>query len=121
MNEILKVKASGITYTEKLRTLVEKKIAQLSKLLPQSASDAMFEVELGKATKHHKSGKIHRAEINLSYGSTVFRAEETATTIEEAIEVAKDELKIELGKRRGKKKEAARKGGRELKRMVRGE
>ena len=121
MNETLKVKASGIIYTDTLRVLVEKKIAQLSKLLPKSASDAVFEVELGKATKHHKNGKIYRAEINLSYGSTVHRAEEIAETIESAIEATKDELKVELSKRRGKRKEAARTGGRTLKKMVRGE
>ncbi len=121
MNEILKVKASGITYTDALRELVEKKVAQLVKLLPRSASDAVFAVELGKATKHHKTGKIYSAEITLSYGSTVHRSEETSTTIEEALEITKDELKVELSKRRGKKKEAARKGGRTLKKMMRGQ
>lgn len=119
MNAKIKVKASGIEYTDKLRALVEKKIPQLEKLLPKNATDAVFDIELGKATKHHKSGKIYRAEINLSYGSVVHRAEETSVTIEEAFEVTKDELKGELTKQRGKRKAAVLKGGRILKKMVR--
>lgn len=119
MNAEIKVKASGIEYTDILRSLVEKKIPQLEKLLPKSATDPVFEIELGKATKHHKSGKIYRAEINVSYGSVVHRAEEIAVSIEEAFEVAKDELKGELTKQRGKSKVAIREGGRILKKMVR--
>lgn len=121
MNHEIKVKASGIKYTDELRDLVLKKIPQISKLLPKSASDAVFEIELGKATKHHKSGNIFRAEINVSYNSIVHRAEEAAPSIEEAFEIAKDELKSELRKGRTKKKDIARKGGRELKARIRKE
>ena len=119
MKPNIKVKASGVEYTDKLAVLVEKKIMQLVKLLPRSASDAVYEVELSKATKHHKSGKIYRAEINISYGSILHRAEDVAETLEIAIEIVKDELKTELSKTRGMKKEAARKGGRALKSMIR--
>jgi ribosome-associated translation inhibitor RaiA len=83
--------------------------------------DATFEVELGKATKHHKSGKIFRAETNISYKGTLHRAEGVAETIENAIDIMKNELKAELRKGRTKKKDVARAGSRTLKKMVRGE
>ena len=117
----IKVKASGIEYTDKLRTYIASKLQQLDRLIPKGASDAKYEVEIGKATKHHKTGLIYRAEINLSYGSTLNRAEATDTTIIRAIDAVKEEIKTELRKGRGKKKEEARKGARVMKKMVRGE
>lgn len=114
----IKVKASSVEYTPKLRAYLESKLLQLDKLIPKRASDAKYEIELGKATKHHKSGLIYRAEINLSYGSTMNRAVAVDTTIIRAIDAVKEEIKTELRKGRGKKKEEARKGARLLKKMV---
>jgi ribosomal subunit interface protein len=116
----IKVKSSGIEYTEKLATYVEKKIRQLDKLIPENAKDALYEIELGKATKHHKTGKIFRAEINLSYGSTLHRAVAEDTKIEYAVDAIKEELKAEITKSRTKKKEAARKCARGAKKIAQG-
>lgn len=116
-----KVKASGIEYTDTLRAYLEKKLKMLERLLPKTAPDIIFEVGLGKSTKHHKSGKIYRAEINLSYGAVMHRAEADAETIEIAIDEMKKELKAEISKRRGKREEKARNGGRILKKMIKGE
>jgi ribosomal subunit interface protein len=115
----IKVKASGIETTEKILDILEKKLAQVERLLPKGAN-AVFEIELGKATKHHKTGKIFRAEANLSHGPMLYRAVGTEETIEIAIDVMKNELKSELRKNKTKRKDVARKGGRELKRRVRG-
>ena len=117
---VIKVKSSSIEYTEKLQTYVEKKIRQLDKLVPENAKDALYEIELGKATKHHKTGKIYRAEVNLSYGSTLHRAEATDVKIEYAIDAIKDELKSEITKSRTKKKEVARKSARGAKKLAQG-
>ena len=116
----IKVKSSGIEYTDKLQAFVEKKIHQLDKLIPEHARDALYEIELGKATKHHKTGKIFRAEINLSYGSVLHRAEATGTKIEYAVDAIKEELKAEITKSRTKKKEIARKSARDVKKISRG-
>lgn len=116
----IKVKSSGIDYTEKLAAYVEKKIRQLDKLVPESAKDALYEIELGKATKHHKTGKIYRAAINLSYGSILHRAEATDVKIEYAVDAIKEELKTEITKSRTKKKEVARKSARGAKKLAQG-
>ncbi len=116
----IKVKASGVEYTDKLQVYLEAKLVQIDKLVPNGASEAIYEVELGKATNHHKSGLIYRAEINLSYGSVLHRAEATETTIIRAIDAVKEEIKTELRKGRSKKKEIARKGARVIKKIIRG-
>jgi ribosomal subunit interface protein len=116
----IKLKVSGMERTETLVKLIDTKLAQVERLLPKGVTDATFEVELGKATKHHKSGKIFRAETNISYKGTLHRAEGVAETIESAIDIMKNELKAELRKGRTKKKDAARAGSRTLKKMVRG-
>ena len=115
------VKGKEVERTKKLDALLEKKIPQLERLLPPAGKNAAIEIELGKATGHHKSGAIYRAEINLSYGKHLHRAEAAADSIENALDEATSELKAELRKARTKKKDVARKGSRTLKKMVRGE
>jgi ribosomal subunit interface protein len=116
-----KIKVSGIARTEALETFIEKKLAQIARLLPTRATDIALDIDLGKATKHHKTGNIFRAEINLSYASHMHRAVGVADTIERAFDVAKNELKAELRKSKTKPKALARKGGRVGKQALRGE
>jgi ribosomal subunit interface protein len=119
MSSRIKVTARGIEYTKKLEDTLEKKLLQVDRLLPRGVVNATYEVELGKASKHHKTGKIYRAEVNLSYNDVLHRAVGTEETIENAIDVMKNELKSELRKTRTKSKDIARDGGRELKRRIR--
>lgn len=115
----LKIKSTGLADDATAIKYLESKIPQLERVLPKGESAILCNVELEKTTKHHIAGKIYRAEFNIQIGKTLFRAEEMAESIEAAIDAAKDEVKSEISKAMTKKTTMARRGAREMKRMIR--
>ena len=110
-------KATNITITPQTQTLLEQKFAPLGKLLDERKK-VLCEVELEKITDH-QSGKIFRAEVNLTSGGKLFRAEATEEHIEHAIDIVRNELKHELQHAHGKRKSLLKRGHQVLKDMMR--
>lgn len=110
---------TGIESTPKLEKYVETKLNAVHRLIPKSAA-VVYDVELARATKHHKSGKIFKASVNIAYDGTMYRAAESSETIEGAIDMVKDELWSEISKKRGKELVKKRKGSRAIKEMAKG-
>jgi ribosomal subunit interface protein len=106
-----------MTITPNLTALLEQKFNPLGKLLDGKV-ELWCEIELERVTPHH-SGKIFRAEVNLSQGGTFFRAEATEESIEEAIDVARNELKRELERAHGKRQTLWKRGRQAIKKMLR--
>ncbi len=115
----INTKATNITITPQLEILLEQKLSQLGKLL-DDRNESLCEVELEKVADH-QSGKIFRAEINLTNGGTLFRTEATEETIEQAIDKARNELKHELQHASGKRQSLWKRGRQAIKNMMRGE
>ncbi len=113
----INTKATNITLTPQLEILLEQKFASLGKLLDDRV-EARCEVELEKVTEHH-SGKIYRAEVNLTVGGKLFRAEATEEQIEQAIDTARNELKHELQHVQGKRQSLWKRGHQKIKDMMR--
>lgn len=85
-------------------------------------SAVMARVELGKTTRHHRKGDVFRAEVTLDVpGRSPFRAEAEAGDLRSAIDIVRDELANEVRSWKEKRKDTVRRGGRELKRRLRGE
>jgi ribosome-associated translation inhibitor RaiA len=76
-------------------------------------------VELELVTRHHQSGRIYRAELNLKVGGVLFRAEATEERMEDAIERAKEDLKRELRRANNKRQSLMRRGARRVKEWFR--
>lgn len=112
----LRIKGSGIDVTEKIQSIVEQKLQPLERITV-SAKSVLCEVELEKI-KSHQTGRIHRAEINLTLDGVVYRADAVENQIEQAIDVARDEIKSEILKSRGKKERQRKKGQRVIKQML---
>ena len=114
----INTKAKNIDLTQTLEFYLEKRLSTLERLLPNS--DAITcDVELEKTTEHHQAGKIYRAEINLSLGGQLLRAEATEETIENSIDRAKNEMKGELRKLTSKNESMFRRGARRAKELFR--
>lgn len=110
----INTKAKNLELTPALEAYLEKRLSTLERHLPKS--DAIVcDVELEKTTEHHQGGLIYRAEINLALGGQLLRAEATEETIEQAIDVAKNELKRELTKLTDKTESMFRRGARRAK------
>lgn len=114
----INTKAKHLELTPQLEEYLEKRLQTLERQLPNSEA-ITCDVELEKTTEHHRTGMIYRAEINLSLGGQLLRAEATEGTIESAIDVAKDELKRELTKLTEKTESMFRRGARRAKEFFR--
>ncbi len=114
------LKATNLIVDEKTRAYLEQKLNSLERLLSSNdPSSIKCQVELGKVTDHHASGKIFRGEINLFVGGTLFRAVALEENLETAIDIAKDELKRELGKHKDKGQSLLRRSGARIKKLLR--
>lgn len=114
----ISTKATNITVTYPIDTLLEQKFSTLDKLI-NPKGDERCEIELEKLPEH-VSGKIYRAEVNFYTGGKLFRAEATEETIEQAIDKVKNELKHELQHAHGKRQSLFKRGRRAIKSMLRG-
>ncbi|QQR65087.1 ribosome-associated translation inhibitor RaiA [Candidatus Kaiserbacteria bacterium] len=113
----INVKATNYTVTPKLETLLDQKFMPLGKLL-DDRNEVLCEVELEKVAEH-QSGKIYRAEVNLTVNGKLFRTEATEEEMEQAIDSARNDLKAELQRANGRRHSLVRKGGQMLKDMIR--
>ena len=89
------IKTTNIDLTPTLEEFINEKIGSLNKYLKDFNPDlAQARVEVGRPSKHHKSGLVYYAEVNLSLPGKLLRAESRHIDLRYAI----NEAKVELGK-----------------------
>ncbi len=111
-------KATQFEITPAIRAYAEEKVRMIERLLDDRDADARAEVELEQTTRHHQSGDIFRAEINLHTAQLNLRTEAEEGDLYAAIDVAKDELVEEIRRSKDKKSSMMRRGGRMFKGMM---
>lgn len=114
----INIKATTIELTPAIKAYVEEKVAMLGKLIDPADTSAHADVEVGQTTKHHQSGDVFRAEINLHVAGANLRAESERDDLYAAIDEAKDELMRQLRKEKTKRTDLVRRGGLALKQML---
>ena len=97
------LKTTNFDLTPSVEMMAEKKlILPVKKLLVKidPKSDVIFDIELGRVTKHHAKGKIWRAgaQISLPGLKNMLRAEAIAESLAEAVNLAKNEITQEIKK-----------------------
>ena len=100
------LKTTGFRIDGPLRVYVDSKIVKLvDKLLRDEnlTKPASLDIEIELETRHHKKGRIWRAEVNLSLPKTFLRAEAEAEDIRSAIDLVQAELSTELRKYKEKR------------------
>lgn len=98
--------------TSAVKKYVEEKIGNLGKFI--GASQAKVELE---KDKHHQSGNVFRAEVNLKVGGKMMRAEAAGSDIYSSVDMVVPKLKEQIAKFKDKKTDLARKGARDAKGM----
>ncbi len=115
----INTKATGIELTPAIVSYVDKKISSLEKFLDKNA-DVTAMVEVGKSTKHHKSGDVFRAEVHLvGSGLDIYAVTETGD-LYASIDAVKDEVTHNMLQLKGKRQTLARKGAEMMKNMMKG-
>jgi len=98
----LRIKATKIELTEKVKDYIQKKMDMVEKYLgdvPVSNCD----VEVGTAVGGQNSGNIYRAEVNLEVPGELLRVEKTEKDLNKAIDKVKSHLEIIIKKYKGKR------------------
>src|SRR3989344_2566932 len=109
-------KSKNFSLTPSVENYVRKKIETLERFLKNFNQEIIkFEVEVGRTTYHHKNGDIFLAEINLSIGGKMFRAESERDDLFTAIDEVRDSLEQEIKKFKTKKETIFIRGARSIK------
>ncbi len=116
----LNIKATYIELTDAIRSYVLEKIGSIEKLLPANDESASAQVEVGKETRHHESGEIFKAEVNLHFRGHHLYAVERAVDLYAAIDLVRDEIVRQVNSSMEKKTTLVRRGGRAIKNALRG-
>jgi len=114
----INIKATNIELTLAISAYAEKKIRTLKKFL--DVPDAVAQVEVGKSTKHHKSGEVFRAEVHLVAPGMDLYAVSDQSDLYAAIDLVKDELIEKLTREKGKREALYRRGARKVKDIMKG-
>lgn len=116
----LNIKGTNFTLTKDVEEYLGKKLDAISKFLPREENGALCQVELGKTTRHHQSGDIFRAEINLETGGRMFRAVAERNDLRAAIDAMRDAITKELGAYKAKRVSLLRRSGARVKQFLKG-
>lgn len=86
--------------TPSIKTYIEEKLGGLERLVKQfkSGGEAEFKVELSRLTRHHEHGDVFGAVLCIQIGKKMVCAEAKADDLRQAIDVAKNKLRVELEK-----------------------
>ncbi len=101
------ISTKNISLDEPLENFVREKIGGLDKLIGNDKSEAR--VEIGKPSRHHRSGRVFRAEANIRMGGILLRASCEHEDLRNAIVDVQDELQEQIRKFKEKRTDLSRK------------
>jgi len=117
----INIKATNTELTPAISTYVEEKVLGLDKfIVADDPESVLANVEIGISTKHHQSGRIYRAEINLHIGGEYIRAVSEQEDLYAAIDDMRDQVSREITSFKNKKRDLFRKGGAVVKDFLKG-
>lgn len=116
----LNLKATDIIISPQVRSYLERKLLSLTKLVDFDDGAVTVDMELGRATRHHQTGDIFFAEINIFRGKESFRAVADRADIMSAIDAMRDAIARELSSRKDKQVSLVRRSGQVAKALLRG-
>lgn len=116
----LNLKATDINISPQVRSYLERKLLSLTKLVDFDDPAVTIDMELGRASRHHQTGDIFFAEINIFRGKESFRAVADRPDIMNAIDGMRDAIARELSSRKDKQVSLIRRSGQVAKALLRG-
>lgn len=102
--------SQGVELDDRTKDYIEKRLERIEKLVDPVSQ---FEVEIHL----DKKGKF-TAEIMVKTPRHLYRAEERSESVEGSVDVAIDELEVQLSKERGKKHDLKLRGRRSIKKKL---
>ena len=89
----------NIELTPPLKEFVDEKVGSLDKYFKGGAGSAVSaRVEVGRDSRHHRTGPVYYAEINLKLGKNLLRAAAEHLDVRTALDQARDEMQSQIVK-----------------------
>jgi|SRR3989338_6933047 len=115
----IKLRSKNFDITPAIDEYVSKKISTLEKFL-DTKNEVLCEVEIGRTTKHHNTGDIFKAEVNIVQpGNKQIYAVAEEIDLYTAIDVVRDEAERAIVSRKNKYKTLWRRGASQIKDILR--
>ena len=111
------IKATEMALTPAIKDYAEKKVLSLEKFF-KGSGEVLAQIEVGKTTRHHKSGNVFRAEISIRADGQNYYAVSEKDDLYAAIDEVKDEMAHEIVSSKSKKETLFRRGGAKIKAML---
>lgn len=114
------IKATNIELTDAIKDYVNKNLLGLDRFITDPKEDLIIQVEVGKTTRHHKSGDYFRAEFNVDISGKKFYVSAKKDNLYGAIDEAKEALFRKIDYLKNKERTLLRRGAKSIKKMIRG-
>lgn len=109
--------------TEAIRDYVLKRVTNLEKLLSTietRGGEVMINFEVGKSTKHHKSGVVFHADCLININGREFYSSSDKEDLYQAIDEIKESLFNEIKKNKDRRQTLFKRGAASVKKMMKG-
>ena len=119
----INLQGKNIELTEAIKDYVLKKVTNLGKLLidiEQGGGKVMVNFEVGKSTKHHKSGEVFHSDCLIKIDGKEFYSSADKEDLYQAIDAIKDSLYNEINKNKNRRQTLLVRGARSIKKMMKG-
>ncbi len=121
----MKINLQGKNFelTEAIRNYVLKRVTNLEKLLStmeERGGEAVINFEVGKSTKHHKSGIVFHADCLINIKGEGFYSSSDQEDIYQAIDEIRENLYEEIRRYKNSKQTLFYRGARSVKKMLKG-
>src|SRR3989338_9607651 len=114
----IKLRSKNFDITPAIDEYVSKKISTLEKFL-DTKNESLCEVEIGRTTKHHNTGDIFKAEINIVQpGNKQIYVVAEEIDLYTAIDIVRDEAEQAIVSRKNKYKTLFKKGAIRMKEIL---
>ncbi|HNU95408.1 MAG TPA: ribosome-associated translation inhibitor RaiA [Candidatus Paceibacterota bacterium] len=114
------IKATNIELTDAIKDYVNKNLLGLDRFITDPKEDLIIQVEVGKTTRHHKSGDYFRAEFNVDISGKKFYVSAKKDNLYGAIDEAKEALFRKIDYSKNRERTLLRRGAKSIKKMIRG-
>lgn len=114
----IKIRSKNFDLTPAIEDYVTRKIGSLEKFFG-GKEGVLCEVEIGRTTKHHLSGDIFRAEVNIKVpGNDQIYAVTEESDLYKAIDIVRDESEREILSKKNRKTALFRRGAIRIKNLI---
>ena len=113
-------KTKDMEMTSAIEEYADKRLSALDRFVSPQDESVSCVVELGKTTRHHKSGDFFRAEVNLHIAGRDLYAVSEKDDLYAAIDEVKDEIVQQVTSYRDRSETMFRRGALQVKNMMKG-